>query len=49
MALDSLPGAHWAEGPSVSLTSEEQRMRAMGAPELPGIDSGDAPRKNKRK
>ena len=32
-----LKGGTWVEGPRVSLTSEADRMRAMGAPELPGM------------
>ena len=39
MALDEVPGARWLEGPTVSETSEEKRMRAMGAPELPGLEA----------
>ena len=38
LALQANPGARWIEGPTVSETSEEQRMRAIGAPELPGLD-----------
>jgi hypothetical protein len=38
MTLQSNPGIRWVEGPSVSETSEEQRMRAIGAPRLPGIE-----------
>ena len=36
-AVQSLPGARWIEGPVIAEKSEEQRMRAMGAPELPGL------------
>jgi hypothetical protein len=32
-----MPGARWIEGPVIAEKSEEQRMRAMGAPELPGL------------
>jgi hypothetical protein len=42
-----LNGGEWTNGPHVSKTSEEQRMRAMGAPELPGLFS--APKKRRRK
>ncbi len=45
MALESNPGARWVEGPEVSGTTEEQRMRALGAPELPGMESLPAPKK----
>jgi len=37
-AVQSIPGARWIEGPVIVEKSEEQRMRAMGAPELPGLD-----------
>ena len=36
-AVQSIPGARWIEGPVIAEKSEEQRMRAMGAPELPGL------------
>lgn len=36
-AVADLNGGTWVEGPRVSLTSEADRMRAMGAPELPGM------------
>ena len=45
LATDQLEGGAWVEGPQISLTSEEQRMRAMGAPELPGFQM---PKKRKR-
>jgi len=35
----------WIEGPEVVETSEEQRMRAMGAPELPGMSIPKSRRK----
>jgi hypothetical protein len=39
MALEeAVAGARWLEGPSASETSEEMRMRALGAPELPGLE-----------
>lgn len=37
MASEELAGVQWVEGPRVNTISEEQRMRAMGAPELPGL------------
>jgi hypothetical protein len=37
IATEDLEGGEWTEGPKVSQTSEEQRMRSMGAPELPGF------------
>ncbi len=36
-ATEALAGGHWLEPPKISLTSEEQRMRQAGAPELPGF------------
>jgi hypothetical protein len=37
MATEALNGGRWMEEPKVSKISEEIRMRAMGAPELPGL------------
>ena len=37
IATDELQGGEWTDGPHTSLTSEEQRMRSMGAPEFPGL------------
>ena len=37
IASEDLQGGAWTEGPRLSRTSEEQRMRQMGAPELPGF------------
>lgn len=37
MAAEALEGGEWVEPPRLSQTSEEQRMRQMGAPELPGL------------
>lgn len=45
-AEGDLMGAAWVEEPRVSLTSEAERMHAMGAPELPGMP---APKKPGRK
>ena len=45
MAAEELKGGDWTEGPRVTKTSEEKRMRAMGAPELPGF--GPTPKKHK--
>jgi hypothetical protein len=36
-AEERLGDRKWAEAPKVSVESEEERMRSMGAPELPGI------------
>jgi hypothetical protein len=37
-AIEEINGGQWLEGPHISQTSEEQRMRALGAPELPGLE-----------
>lgn len=46
IATLDLDGGQWTEGPSVSKLSEEQRMRDLGAPQLPGFGT---PIKKKRK
>ena len=38
LAGEALEGGEWLEPPRVSQTSEEQRMRQMGSPELPGLE-----------
>ncbi len=45
-AQEKLNGGEWTDGPRVTKTSEEQRMRQIGAPELPGL--GLAPKQSKR-
>jgi hypothetical protein len=35
LATEKLEGGEWLGAPKVSLKTEEQRMRASGAPELP--------------
>jgi len=37
LATEALDGGQWLDTPKISLTSEEQRMRQAGAPELPGF------------
>ena len=37
IATEDLHGGEWVDGPKVLNSSEEQRMRALGAPELPGL------------
>ncbi len=37
LATAELAGGEWTEGPKVSQVTEEQRMRSLGAPELPGL------------
>jgi hypothetical protein len=39
IATNELGGSEWTEGPEVSQVTEEQRMRSMGAPELPGLSA----------
>jgi len=46
IAATDLDGGEWTEGPHVSLTTEEQRMRSMGAPEFPGLST--RPSKNRK-
>ncbi len=45
MATEALNGGRWAEEPKVSKISEEKRMRALGAPELPGLSTPKKKRK----
>jgi len=47
LATEALNGGEWIEGPVVSRLSEEQRMRAMGAPEFPGM-GGQVRKKHSR-
>jgi len=37
IATQELKGGQWVQEPRVSQTSDAQRMRVMGAPELPGL------------
>ncbi len=37
LADEALQGGKWLEKPRLSQTTEEQRMRKQGAPELPGL------------
>ena len=46
MATEALAGGEWVEGPRLGKKSEEDRMRALGAPELPGF--GAPKKKGKR-
>ena len=46
LATQELDGGEWTEGPRLSKVSEEQRMRALGAPQFPGLS---VPVKKKRK
>ncbi|MAT45315.1 MAG: hypothetical protein CL609_23545 [Anaerolineaceae bacterium] len=36
-ATYALNGGEWIEKPRISVVSEAERMRAIGAPELPGL------------
>jgi hypothetical protein len=47
IATGELMGGAWIEGPRVSQTTEEQRMRSLGAPEFPGL-AKSRPKKPKR-
>jgi hypothetical protein len=49
IATEELAGGEWTDGPKVSQTSEEQRMRSMGAPELPGLSLQPSTKKKRRK
>jgi hypothetical protein len=46
LATQELDGGEWTEGPRVSRMSEEQRMRDLGAPQLPGF--GPAAKKKRK-
>ena len=46
-AAQALGGGQWLEPPRVSTISEEERMRAIGAPELPGLSASG--KRTKRK
>ncbi len=48
LASAALDGGRWLETPRVSLTSEEQRMRQAGAPELPGFAAAASARVKKK-
>jgi hypothetical protein len=48
IATQELGGGQWVEAPKVSRTSETQWMRAMGAPELPGLGTKPPKKKGKR-
>ena len=39
IATAELEGGEWTEGPRISQTTEEQRMRSLGAPEFPGLST----------
>ena len=47
IATQALAGGQWVEGPTISSTTEEQRMRQSGAPELPGF--GAPPKRSANK
>ena len=48
IATQELKGGQWVQTPRVSQTSEAQRMRALGAPELPGFSEEKRPKKKTR-
>jgi hypothetical protein len=37
LATAELNGGQWTDGPHLGQKTEEQRMRSLGAPELPGF------------
>lgn len=45
LATEELGGGEWREKPKVSKTTEEERMRSMGAPEFPGFKLPNKKRK----
>ncbi len=45
VATEELNGGEWVKPPKVSQVTEEQRMRNMGMPELPGLSSPPAKKK----
>jgi len=47
-ATDELEGGEWTDGPHLSQVTEEERMRSLGAPQLPGFQT-IAGNKRKRK
>lgn len=48
MAMENHPNVQWIEGPILRTDSEEQRMRQLGAPELPGLTL-QPPKKSKHR
>ena len=48
MANEAIASGQWIEGPSLSENSEEERMRQMGAPLLPGFDLQTKPARKKK-
>jgi hypothetical protein len=46
LATQELDGGEWTEGPRVSRMSEEQRMRDLGAPQLPGFGPAGKKKRN---
>ncbi len=46
LATEELAGGEWTKAPRVSQVTEEERMRASGAPEFPGLSS-PPPKKRK--
>jgi len=47
MASESLD-VQWVEGPTISERTEEQRMRQLGAPQLPGFEPPKSKPSNQR-
>jgi hypothetical protein len=47
LATEALNGGKWIEAPRVSRMTEEQRMRALGAPEFPGLSASGKKKRSK--
>lgn len=48
MASEAIIGGQWVEGPRLSEQSEEDRMRQLGAPLLPGFEPPAKPTRKNR-
>lgn len=48
IANETIAGGQWIEGPRLSEQSEEERMRQLGAPLLPGFDLQTKPARKKK-
>lgn len=48
MASEAIEGGKWVSAPKISTTSEEERMRRQGAPELPLFGDAKGAKKAKK-
>lgn len=48
MAAESIQSGKWVDGPRICKTSEEERMRKMGAPQLPFFNEPKGAKKTKK-